>query len=129
MSAPASLRDVPLHDETDPLGEARTQLSAVTAEDAKAVAIVGAGLGYLTEAARERWPDAVIVVLEPLRELAEAAKARTPALYARGRVHVLTGPDYAGAEALWKVFDAADAVSPSSGLSPTRRVTRRLPSS
>lgn len=118
MNAPASLRDVPLHDQADPLGEARTQLSAVTAADPKAVAIVGAGLGYLTQAARMRWPQAVIVVLEPLRELAEAAQARTPALYERGRVHVLTGPDYAGAEALWKVFDAADAVSPSSGLSP-----------
>src|SRR5204863_8928513 len=89
-----------------------------TAEDPRAVAIVGAGLGYLTEAARERWPGAAIVVLEPLRELAEAARARTPALYERGRVHVLTGPDYPGAEALWKVFDAADAVSPSAGLTP-----------
>ena len=118
MSSPASLSDVPLHDEADPLAEARTQLAVVTADAPRAVAIVGAGLGYLTEAARTRWPDAVLVVLEPLRDLAEAAKARTPALYERGRVHILTGPDYAGADVLWKVFDAADAVSPSSGLSP-----------
>jgi len=119
MSAPAPRRETPLHDEADPLAEARIQLSVVTAQAPRAVAIVGAGLGYLTEAARERWPDAVLVVLEPLRDLAEAAKARTPALYAPGRVHVLVGPDYAGADALWKVFDAADAVSPSSGLSPS----------
>ncbi len=118
MSAPASLRDVPLHDEADPHAEARTQLSVVTAGEPRAVVIVGAGLGYLTEAARERWPEAAIVVLEPLREHAAAAQARTPALYERGRVHVLAGPDYEGAETLWKVFDAADAVSPSSGLSP-----------
>ena len=119
MTAPSSLRDAPLHDETDPLAEARAQLSVVTAEAPRALVIVGAGLGYLTEAAREQWPEAAIVVVEPLRELADAAKARTPALYERGRVHMLVGPDYHGADALWKVFDAADAVSPSSGMSPS----------
>ena len=111
---------VPLPEIADPLAEARTQLSVAASDDApRAVAIIGAGLGYLTEAARERWPDAVIVVLEPRRELAHAAVARTPSLYAPGRVHVLVGPDYQGADALWKVFDAADAVSPSAGIRPT----------
>jgi len=60
----------------------------------------------------------VLVVIEPRRELAQAALARTPDLYARGGVHVLAGPDYQGGDALWKVFDAADAVSPSAGLTP-----------
>jgi hypothetical protein len=112
------MSSVPLPDVADPLAEARIQLSVVTADAPKAVAIVGAGLGYLTEAARERWPEAVLVVLEPRPELAHAAVTRTPALYASGRVHVLAGPDYQGADALWKVFDAADAVSPASGVTP-----------
>ena len=112
------MSSAPSHHLADPLAEARVHLSVVTADEPRAVAIVGAGLGYLTEAARERWPHAVIVALEPRRELADAARARTPGLYERGRVHVLTGPDYQGADALWKVFDAADAVSPASDVTP-----------
>jgi len=120
------MSSVPLPDVADPLAEARNQLSVVSAEAPRAVAIIGAGLGYLTEAARQRWPDAVLVVLEPRSELAQAAVSRTPALYARGRVHVLAGPDYQGADALWKVFDAADAVSPASGITPAIVVNPRL---
>ena len=58
------MSSTPLPDVADPLAEARIQLSDVTADAPRAVAIIGAGLGYLTEAARERWPDAVLVVLE-----------------------------------------------------------------
>jgi hypothetical protein len=111
-------REVPLHAERDPLGEARAQLAVVDAPGPYAVVLVGAGLGYVTEAARERWPNTILVVLEPLRELADAARARTPALYSAGRVHVLVGPDFEGSHALWKLFDAPDAPAPSSDAAP-----------
>jgi hypothetical protein len=111
-------REVPLHSDADPLAEARAQLAFVDAPAPHAVVLVGAGLGYVTEAARARWPSAILVVLEPLRELADAARSRTPSLYAGGRIHLLTGPDYDGANALWKVFDSPDAPSPSSETPP-----------
>jgi hypothetical protein len=34
---------------------------------------------------------------------------RTPALYATGRVRVVTGPDYEGSGELWRVFDTPEA--------------------
>lgn len=96
---------VSLHSARNPLAEARQQLAAVDDADPTVVVLVGGGLGFLTEAARTRWPSARVVVLEPVPRLARAARARTPELYQSDKVHVVVGPSYQGAEDLWRAFD------------------------
>ncbi len=91
---------VALHRIDDPMGEARAHLSICRARDPRVIAIVGAGLGFLTEAAHERYPNARIVVLEPVPLLAHSAVARTPGLYASGRIKVVAGPEFGGSD-LW----------------------------
>lgn len=103
---------VVLHDGVDPLADARAQVDGLAGAAPAAVVVVGAGLGYLTEAAASRWPTAAVVVMEPLPALAAAARQRTPGLYTSTRIHVLAGPDYAGVGDLWRVFDRGDAVTP-----------------
>jgi hypothetical protein len=103
---------VALHSTRDPLTEARRQCAAVEAAAPSIVVLVGAGLGFATEAARERWPDARIVVLEPAPELARQARARTPALYASDRVHLVSGPRYDSEVPLWRLLDQQDGPEP-----------------
>ncbi|MBP7779399.1 MAG: DUF115 domain-containing protein [Acidobacteria bacterium] len=102
---------VALHDARDPMLEARVRIARIAAASPPVVVILGAGLGYVTEAAHERWPAASIVVLEPLPELARAALSRTPAMYADGRLTVLIGPEFDGAAKLWRTFDRPEAAA------------------
>jgi hypothetical protein len=105
---------VALHSARNPLAEAQLQLSAVDANAASpaVVVLVGAGLGFVTEAAHRRWPTARIVVLEPSSELARHARARTPDLYTSGTVQLLAGPDYEGTRPLWQLLDTRDGSEP-----------------
>ena len=96
---------VSLHSTRNPLAEARKQLAAIDDADPTVVVLVGGGLGFLTEAARTRWPSVRVVVVEPVPQLASAARARTPELYRSDNVHVVVGPTYRGAEDLWRTFD------------------------
>ena len=98
-----------LHSRRDPLAEARTQLAVVDVASASVIVLVGAGLGFVTKAARQRWPNARVVVVEPVPQLAKAASQRVPALYESDSVHVVVGPDYEGAENLRRLFDTPDA--------------------
>ncbi len=102
---------VALHDAGDPVGEARARIAGMADVAPPVVVILGAGLGYVTEAAHERWPAASIVVFEPLPEVARAARSRTPELYASGRVTALAGPGFEGALDLWRLFDLPDAAA------------------
>jgi len=100
----------------DPLGEARAQLATCGTAEPRAVAIIGAGLGYLTQAAYERFPDARIIVLEPIASLAQAAQHRTPALYASDRVQMLTGPEFKGGLDLWRLLNIIGPEDPEPAL-------------
>ena len=88
----------------DPRGEADRQVAALTPDAPPVVFVFGLGLGYAVEAARARWPQTRIVALEPIAELAVAAARRSPDLFADRHVTVLTGPEYEGADQLWRVF-------------------------
>ena len=94
-----------VHSTRDPLAEAHQQLAHLEVGCPGVLVILGAGLGFVTEAARARWPHATLVVVEPLAVLAEAARARTPALYASGNIRMVAGPAFDGAERLWSTFD------------------------
>ena len=104
---------VALHSRRNPLAEARKQLETVDHAAPPVVVLIGAGLGFLTEAARTRWPKAQMVVVEPVPQLASAAASRRPDLYRSDDVRVVVGPGYDGAEDLWRVFD--DAASAEAG--------------
>lgn len=97
-----------LHDVIDPGREAQAQLAGVR-DTAHTIVLLGAGLGFVTEAAATRWPTAAVVVIEPSADTARVAVTRTPALYDSGRVRVIVGPDYSGIADLWKVFDRPEA--------------------
>ncbi len=94
-----------VHSRRDPLAEAYQQLAHLEVGGTGVLVIVGAGLGFVTEAARARWPHARIVVVEPLASVAEAARARTPTLYVPGHVSVVAGPAFEGANDLWSAFE------------------------
>lgn len=96
---------LPLHVVADPRAAAAAQLSSIEVPP-EVLVIVGAGLGYLTEAAYERWPSATIVVVEPVAALAAAARARHPRLYDAPHVQLLSAPCYDGADGLWRLFDS-----------------------
>jgi hypothetical protein len=108
---PGADQRVALHSTRAPRVEAGRQLEIIDTPPA-IVALIGAGLGFVTEAARERWPDARIVVFEPSAELARHARARTPALYASDRISLLTGPDYASDPPLWRLLDQGQGTTP-----------------
>ena len=95
---------VSLHSTRDPLAEAQLQLGVVDDPAPPVVVLVGAGLGFVTEAARRRWPAARIIVVEPVAQLADGARSRTPELYRSDKVDLVIGPDYPGAEELWRAF-------------------------
>lgn len=95
---------VALHSTRAPRIEAQRQLDTIVSPPS-VIALIGAGLGFVTEAAHERWPDARIVALEPSAALADQARLRTPGLYESARVRLLSGPDYASDEPLWQLLD------------------------
>jgi hypothetical protein len=99
---------VTVHAGADPDSDARQLVAGVSTASPRVVVIIAAGLGYLTAAAADRWPDATIVVVEPDAAVAAAARRRCPTLYAAGRVRLVTGPEYAGGDDLWRVFDHAE---------------------
>jgi hypothetical protein len=107
-----------LHSARNPQAEAQLQLAAIDAAASapSVIVLIGAGLGFTTEAAHQRWPGARIVVLEPSPELARHAQARTPGLYASGHVHLLAGPNYdgagAGARPLWQLLITREGTDP-----------------
>lgn len=101
---------VVVHPGLDPHADARQRVFGVSVPAPRAVVILAAGLGYLVEAAAARWPTAHLVVIEPDASVAAAARRRLPATYAAERTRLLVGPDYAGAEELWRVFDDTDGV-------------------
>jgi hypothetical protein len=93
-------RWVRLHSTRDPVSEARQLVAA--ALDARQppdlVVVVGAGCGYVLDQLAARAPEARVVVVEPdpgLLALLLASRDCTASL-ASGRLHFLTGPDYAG---------------------------------
>ena len=94
-----------VHSTRDPQAEAHRQLAGLAAPAADVIVILGAGLGFITEAARLRWPRATLVVVEPLAAVADAARARTPDLYGSNRVLMVAGPLFRGADDLWRAFD------------------------
>ena len=95
---------VSLHSTRDPLAEAQLQLGVVDDPAPPVVVLVGAGLGFVAEAARRRWPAARIIVVEPVAQLADGARSRTPELYRSDKVDLVIGPDHPGAEELWRAF-------------------------
>jgi 6-hydroxymethylpterin diphosphokinase MptE-like len=100
-----------LHDAADPVSEAEAQLSGVR-DKTHTIVLLGAGLGFVTQVAATRWPDAKVIVLEPSADIARLAVRHSPGLYESGRVRILVGPDYAGAGELWKIFDRPEAADP-----------------
>lgn len=118
----------PLHRPEDPLGEAHAQLAICAARDPRIIAIVGGGLGFLTEAAHERFPHARIVVMEPFPLLAQRAQARTPTLYESNRVRVVVGPGFDGSGELWRLFDVEDPDDPDPVLLLNPALQRTVPS-
>jgi hypothetical protein len=112
--SPGADQRVALHSTRAPRVEAQRQLDAIGAADTAPaiVALIGAGLGFVTEAARERWPGARIVVLEPSMDLARHARARTPELYESDRISLLTGPDYASDRPLWQLLNQGQGAAP-----------------
>ncbi len=118
---------VRVHDTPDPLADAHRQLADIPTLSPEVVVVVGAGLGYLTEAAATRWPETTVVVVEPLEAMAEAARARLPGLHASPRVRVLTGPDYAGAGDLWRVFDTPRSTGETPPIVGDPGLSRALP--
>jgi hypothetical protein len=103
---------VALHSTRAPATEAQRQLEAVDTHCPSVVVLIGAGLGFVTEAARDRWPGARLVIFEPSPELAHHARARTPELYATDRVRLLSGPDYASDQPLWQLLDQGKGPEP-----------------
>lgn len=99
---------VHVHAGPDPRAEAWQMLSVVASPSPPVVVIIAAGLGYLTEAAAARWPDARLVVVEPDAAVAAAAQRRFAGIYSAARLRLLVGPDYAGADDLWRVFDRSE---------------------
>lgn len=103
---------VALHSARNPRAEANLQLAPLEGTTPAVIVLIGAGLGFLTEAAHARWPEARIVALEPSRTLADQARARTPDLYASGRVTVIPGADYDSPRPLWQWFDIDSGTEP-----------------
>jgi hypothetical protein len=87
----------------EPAREADRQVEAVLAAqpEAPVLTVVGLGLGYVLEALeRRQWPGRVLA-LEPEPDTIEPLLARRDwrAWITRGRLGLLAGPDYAGADA------------------------------
>lgn len=103
-------RWIRLHSGRDPVGEAERLAASLCANaPPQALILIGVGLGYLLDALGRRSPEARIVALEPLRAVAEAFLERptSHAWLASGRLTLLVGPDYDGADEAWRSLSAA----------------------
>lgn len=99
---------LPLHSRRDPVSEARRWLGSEDDVAAgRLVVVVGAGLGYVVEAAVARDPQAVVLVVEPLPGAAAWMLSRrdwTEQIRTR-RLMVLEGPVFEGAPDAWRIAD------------------------
>jgi hypothetical protein len=94
-------RWIRLHSGRDPLAEAERTLAAVTAGgDLPLLICIGLGLGYLLDAIEKHSPATRVLALEPLPEVAQAMRERRSwdDWLTSGRLTLLVGPDYAGAD-------------------------------
>lgn len=67
-----------VHSMHDPMAEAALMADAVEFEGDGLLVVLGAGLGYHIDALLMRFPDAELVVVEPLSEIYEAARDNLP---------------------------------------------------
>lgn len=113
--ATASLRDAdghPLlfHSRRNPLAEAEHALcAAVGASPPSTLVVMGAGLGYLLEAASHHLPHTRVLVIEPEPAFSRHMLSRRDwrEQLASGRLLMLMGPHYEGASAAWRMVDEA----------------------
>src|SRR5919109_3546111 len=91
----ANGRWVPFDDADDPTGLGGRISNGVPAA-AKAVVVIGLGLGHVLDAIEQRAPETHVIALEPTRDLAVAAatQERVKNRIARGRLTVSWGPEY-----------------------------------
>jgi hypothetical protein len=95
----------------DPVREAGQWLDrSLGGRHAPALIVVGVGLGYLLDALEQRSDRPVVVVVEPDGAVVAAWLRRRDwsAWFASGRLHVLVGPDYAGAADLTRQLVGID---------------------
>jgi len=69
------------------------------------VAVIGAGSGALPAAVHARWPDAAVVILEPVPEPARAAPPQMQELVESGRLITSMAVGSDAASQLWRAFD------------------------
>lgn len=92
----------------NPLEEARAWLASAIA-DAQVpdtVCVIGAGHGWIVDAIMERSTTTRVLVLEPEPAFASVFLARRDwsALVAAGRLLVLAGPEFRGADVAWRIL-------------------------
>lgn len=69
------------------------------------IAILGSGTGALPAAVHARWPDAVLVIVEPSGSNAELTRSRLASIVTPGRVLAVATADSDSANDLWRAFD------------------------
>lgn len=106
-------RWIPTHSRRDPAAEAARWLATALGDGSlpDPVFVVRPGLGYVIDEILRRTPESRVVAIEPDPTLARALLERRP--WAKelreGRLVLLCGPAYPGAEAVWKVVGDPDA--------------------
>jgi hypothetical protein len=97
----------------NPLEEARAWLAGALADAPvpDTICVIGAGHGWIVDAIVERSAAARVLVLEPEPALASRFLARRDwsALIAAGRLLVLVGPEFRGADGAWRVLSPSTA--------------------
>lgn len=97
-----------VHAAGHPAEEARVWLADALRKtpDAAAVCVIGAGAGWVVEAAEalEHPPALLVFEPEPLLTLEWFARRDVTALIEAGRLMVLTGPAFAGAATAWRAL-------------------------
>src|SRR5262245_51179989 len=98
----------PVHSADRPLEEAREWLASSRhgLGALEAICVIGAGAGWVVDAAEERHDAIRVLVFEPEPACAEAMFERRDlrALIQAGRLMVLSGPAFDGAATAWRLF-------------------------
>lgn len=96
-----------------PLEEARAWLAGAIADSPvpDTICVIGAGHGWIVDAIAERSTTTRVLVLEPEPSFASRFLARRDwsALIAAGRLLVLVGPEFRGADGAWRILSPSTA--------------------
>lgn len=108
---------VAVNSRRDPVAEARRTLDAVLDRESappSTVVCLGLGLGYVLDAIEHRCPGAKIVALEPEPSCIPALLGHRDLAgwLAGGRLLLLWGPDYYGADGAWRFLDGSGKTPP-----------------